>query len=127
MGGLKALEKVNTLIKQSDGGQLTDDQEKAIERMIIGGLEETQKKNVDVQGTPRAAIPKAHERKTSGDMNKQIVELAKLVDEATSRINYKKAAVARPQFRNQGSNQQLAGTILRKFINTKLVCKARNI
>lgn len=126
MGGLKALEKVNTLIKQSDGGQLTDDQEKAIERMIIGGLEETQK-NVDVQGTPRAAIPKAHERKTSGDMNKQIVELAKLVDEATSRINYKKAAVARPQFRNQGSNQQLAGTILRKFINTKLVCKARNI
>lgn len=130
MGGLKALEKVNTLIKQSDGGQLTDDQEKAIERMIIGGLEETQKKNVDVQGTPRAAIPKSHERKTSGDMNKQIVELAKLVDEATSRINYKKAAVARPQFSNQGSNQQLAGTILRKFIkksNTKLICKARNI
>ena len=49
MGGLKALEKVNTLIKQSDGGHLTDDQEKAIERMIIGGLEDTQKKNVDVK------------------------------------------------------------------------------
>ena len=40
MGGLKALEKVNSLIKQSDAGQLTDDQERAIERMIIGGLED---------------------------------------------------------------------------------------
>ena len=86
------------------GGQLTDDQEKAIERMIIGGLEDTSKKNIDVKGTQRTSIPKSHQKKGSGDMNKQIVELAKLVDEATSRINYKKAAVARPQI--QRNNQQ---------------------
>ena len=72
--------------------------------MIIGGLEGTQKKNVDVQGTARTSIPKSHKAKASGDMNKQIVELAKLVDEATSRINYKKAAVARPQMK--ANNQQ---------------------
>lgn len=105
-GGLKALEKVNTLIKQSDGGQLTDDQEKAIERMIIGGLEEGQKKNVDVQGSTRADIPKSGHAKSGGEMNKQIVELAKLVDEATSKINYKKAAVARPRPKHPSSNEQ---------------------
>ncbi|XP_046839410.1 uncharacterized protein LOC124433675 isoform X2 [Xenia sp. Carnegie-2017] len=95
-GGLKALEKVNTLIKKSDG-EITDDQEKAIERMIIGGLEDTQKqKTVDVMGTPKTSIPKLHS-KSGSDMNKQIMELAKLVDEATSKINYKKATVAKPQ------------------------------
>ena len=82
--------------------------------MIIGGLEDTQKKNVDVQGTTRTSIPKSHKAKAGGDMNKQIVELAKLVDEATSRINYKKAAVARPQ--TKASNQRsVVGTMARKL------------
>lgn len=97
------------------GGKLTEDQEKAIERMIIGGLEDTHKKTTDVQGTTRTAIPKSHQAKASGDMHKQIVELAKLVDEATSRINYKKAAVARPQI-TSGNQQFVAGNMLRKFI-----------
>lgn len=114
MGGIKALEKVNTLIKQSDGGQLTDDQENAIERMIIGGLEDGQKKTVDVQGSTRADIPKSSHGKTNGEMNKQIVELAKLVDEATSRINYKKMAVARPHTKPQ--SESVVETISRKSI-----------
>ena len=115
MGGLKALEKVNTLIKQSDGGQLTDEQEKAIERMIIGGLEDGKKKNIDVQGSTRAAIPKSIHENTKGEMNKQIVELAKLVDEATSKINYKKAAVARPRPKHISDHEDsLIETIIRK-------------
>ena len=94
--------------------------------MIIGGLEDTQKKTMDVQGSTRTAIPKSHHTKASGDMNKQIVELAKLVDEATSRINYKKAAVARPQIKS-GNQQFVAGNMLRKFtaitLNTrKILC-----
>lgn len=121
MGGLKALEKVNTLIKQSDGGQLTDDQEKAIERMIIGGLEDGQKKAVDVQGSTRADIPKSSHEKTNKEMNKQIVELAKLVDEATSRINYKKAGVARPHTRHRLKNEEsLVETISRKSTQNDL-------
>ena len=99
------------------GGQLTADQEKAIERMIIGGLEDTQKKNVDVQGTARTSIPKSNKAKASGEMNKQIVELAKLVDEATSRINYKKAAVARPQLKASNQQSQIGvvpGTLIAK-------------
>lgn len=68
--------------------------------MIIGGLEDTQKqKTVDVMGTPKTSIPKLHS-KSGSDMNKQIMELAKLVDEATSKINYKKATVAKPQTMN---------------------------
>ncbi len=86
--------------------------------MIIGGLEDTQKKNVDVRGTTRTSIPKSHKAKASGDMNKQIVELAKLVDEATSRINYKKAAVARPQMKG-GNQQPLVGTMAGRFIATQ--------
>lgn len=82
--------------------------------MIIGGLEDTKKKTMDVQGSTRTAIPKSHQTKASGDMNKQIVELAKLVDEATSRINYKKAAVARPQIKS-GNQQFVAGSMLGKF------------
>ena len=50
-------------------------------------------------------------------MNKQIVELAKLVDEATSRINYKKAAVARPQTK-PGYQTPAVGTMSRKSIGS---------
>lgn len=75
--------------------------------MIIGGLEDTKRKNVDVQGTARTSIPKSQHAK-GGDMNKQIVELAKLVDEATSRINYKKAGVARPQKRGPSQPEMIS-------------------
>lgn len=93
--------------------------------MIIGGLEDTQKKSKDVQGTARTAIPKSHQAKPSGDMNKQIVELAKLVDEATSRINYKKAAVARPQMK-PGNQQIIAANMLRKFVTIMLKLSTKN-
>ena len=71
MGGIKALEKINNLIKASadvQGGDenlvengLTDDQAQAIERMIIEGIHHIKKKPtsdvIDV-GAQRAFIPR---------------------------------------------------------------------
>lgn len=67
MGGLKALEKINNLIKASaepqdsddpgsDNG-LTDEQAQAIERMIIEGIHHIKKKP-SPGGTQRASIPR---------------------------------------------------------------------
>lgn len=68
MGGLKALEKINNLIKASaesqegeEGGSensLTDEQAQAIERMIIEGIHRTKKKSPDGSGTQRTSIPR---------------------------------------------------------------------
>lgn len=68
MGGLKALEKINNLIKASaetqdgdDPGQensLTDEQAQAIERMIIEGIHHIKKKPPPPAGTQRASIPR---------------------------------------------------------------------
>lgn len=67
MGGLKALEKINNLIKASaetqDGddpgteNSLTDEQAQAIERMIIEGIHHI-KKPQHPTGTQRASIPR---------------------------------------------------------------------
>ncbi|XP_032223620.2 uncharacterized protein LOC5522393 [Nematostella vectensis] len=67
MGGLKALEKINNLIKASaeaQGGEesvaengLTDDQAQTIERMIIEGIKNIKKKNTEA-GTRKTAIPR---------------------------------------------------------------------
>lgn len=66
MGGLKALEKINNLIKASaeaQGGDqsmiengLTDDQAQTIERMIIEGIKNI--KNKTTHGTRKASIPR---------------------------------------------------------------------
>lgn len=69
MGGLKALEKINNLIKASaetqDGEEgpsdngLTDEQAQAIERMIIEGIHHIKKNTPEGQsGTQRASIPR---------------------------------------------------------------------
>ena len=68
MGGLKALEKINNLIKASaetqdseEGGSengLTDEQAQAIERMIIEGIHHIKKKTPQGSGTQRASIPR---------------------------------------------------------------------
>lgn len=68
MGGLKALEKINNLIKASaetqDGDDpgpdngLTDEQAQAIERMIIEGIHHIKKKPPLAAGTQRASIPR---------------------------------------------------------------------
>ena len=70
MGGLKALEKINNLIKASaetqDGDDpasdngLTDEQAQAIERMIIEGIHHIKKKPSSPlpSGTERASIPR---------------------------------------------------------------------
>ena len=67
MGGLKALEKINNLIKASAESQegddsvgdngLTDEQAQAIERMIIEGIHHIKKK-APTPGTQRASIPR---------------------------------------------------------------------
>lgn len=67
MGGLKALEKINNLIKASSETQegedpaadngLTDEQAQAIERMIIEGIHHI-KKPPHPTGTQRASIPR---------------------------------------------------------------------
>lgn len=67
MGGLKALEKINNLIKASaeaQGGDessvengLTDDQAQTIERMIIEGIRNIKGKKPNA-GTRKAAIPR---------------------------------------------------------------------
>ncbi|XP_078362682.1 uncharacterized protein LOC144646858 [Oculina patagonica] len=68
MGGLKALEKINNLIKasaetQADGDEpgadnaLTDEQAQAIERMIIEGIHHIKKKPTQPTGQ-RASIPR---------------------------------------------------------------------
>lgn len=68
MGGLKALEKINNLIKASaetqDGEEgpsdngLTDEQAQAIERMIIEGIHHIKKNTPEGSGTQRASIPR---------------------------------------------------------------------
>ena len=68
MGGLKALEKINNLIKasaESQGGEeggaennLTDEQAQAIERMIIEGIHHIKTKSSGGSGTQRTSIPR---------------------------------------------------------------------
>ncbi|XP_068750606.1 uncharacterized protein [Montipora capricornis] len=68
MGGLKALEKINNLIKASaetqdneEGGSdngLTDEQAQAIERMIIEGIHHIKKDAPPGTGNQRASIPR---------------------------------------------------------------------
>lgn len=68
MGGLKALEKINNLIKASaeaqGGGEsdiensLTDDQAQTIERMIIEGIRNIKNNKQANTGTRKASIPR---------------------------------------------------------------------
>lgn len=70
MGGLKALEKINNLIKasaESQGGDeaavengLTDEQAQTIERMIIEGIRNIKNKQPNT-GTRKASIPRRSE------------------------------------------------------------------
>lgn len=83
MGGLKALEKINNLIKASaespdgeEGGAengLTDAQAQAIERMIIEGIHHIKKKSPDGAGTQRASIPR--QKNTPTRINKAFPKL----------------------------------------------------
>ena len=83
MGGLKALEKINNLIKASaetqdgeEGGSengLTDEQAQAIERMIIEGIHHIKKKPTDGTGRQRASIPR--QKNASNGVNKAYPKL----------------------------------------------------
>jgi hypothetical protein len=133
MGGLKALEKINNLIKasaESQGGDesliengLTDDQAQTIERMIIEGIKNI--KNKTSTGMRKTSIP----RKIGDHKQQTVIKVRTPEDNARSTINTAarnlKQKVKSTLYRLDGSNTKPSA--IKGYRNRFNEAAARNI
>lgn len=135
MGGLKALEKINNLIKASaetqDGEEgpsdngLTDEQAQAIERMIIEGIHHIKKNTPEGQsGTQRASIPRQkitpnvipkgvlvqNQNKSTTAQKKISKPVAALVQVGTPRLQKEEPKLKGVSQRNQADSKSTVGS-----------------